>query len=106
MHYISNSICYNNKGYISNKTENIFIEHFFLIPKTKPITAGIIHKPPDQLRFLNILSDGLKAPNILNAEYYILADPHKNFTMSTKKNKNIIKGTKKISSETKKYLEF
>ena len=35
---------------ISNETENIFIE--LLIPKTKPITAGIIYKQPDQLRFL------------------------------------------------------
>ena len=48
-------ICYNTKNGISNETENIFIE--LLIPKTKRITVGIVYKPPDQTRFLEILSD-------------------------------------------------
>ena len=53
--YVTNKICYNNKNCISNEIENIFIE--LLIPKTKPITIGIIYKPPDQTKFLEILSD-------------------------------------------------
>ena len=43
--YVANEICYNTKNCISNKIENIFIE--LLIPKTKPITVGIVYKPPD-----------------------------------------------------------
>ena len=35
--YIRNNICFNN-------TENIFID--LLFPKTKPISIGIIYKPP------------------------------------------------------------
>ena len=50
------------KNCISNEAENIIIE--FLIPKTKPITAGIAYKPPDQIRFLEILSDSLNSLNI------------------------------------------
>ena len=42
--YINNKICYNTKNCISNEKENIFVE--LLIPKTKPITTGIVHKAP------------------------------------------------------------
>ena len=57
MCYISNKIRFNAKNGISNEIKTIFIE--LLIPKTKPITAGIICKPLDQLRFLERLSDSL-----------------------------------------------
>ena len=40
VYYVSNKICFNAKNCISNELENIFIE--LLIPKTKPITIGII----------------------------------------------------------------
>ena len=66
MYYVSNKICFNAKNCISNKIENSFIE--VLIPKTKLITAGIIYKPLDQLRFLETLSDSLNTLNILNEE--------------------------------------
>ena len=70
MYYISNKICFNAKNCISNEIENIFVE--LLIPKTKPITFGIIYKPLDQLRFLETLSDSLSTLNILQEEWYIL----------------------------------
>ena len=68
--YITNSIYYNTKNCISDKLKNIFIE--FLIPKTKPITVRIIYKPPDQTRFLEILSDSLNPLNMLSEEWHIL----------------------------------
>ena len=45
--------CYNTKNCISNEIENIFLE--FPIPKTKPIAVGIVYKPPDQTKFLEML---------------------------------------------------
>ena len=52
----------------------------------------------------------LKTINILNEEWYIPGDLNisisKNCTLFTEKNKNTMKGTNKISSETKRYLEF
>ena len=57
--YVSNKICFNTKHCISNEIKNIFE----LILKTKPITIGIIYKPPDQLRFLETLSDSLNTLN-------------------------------------------
>ena len=57
--YVTNMIFYNNKNCISNEIGNNFIK--LLIPKTKPITVGIIYKPPDWTRFLEILSDSLNS---------------------------------------------
>ena len=68
--YVTNKICYNNKSCISKQIENIFIE--LLIPKTKPITVGIVYKTPDQTRFLEILSDSLDSLNMLSEELHIL----------------------------------
>ena len=48
--YIRSNICFNLKTCLSNNIENIFID--LLFPKTKPITVGVIYKPPDQTRFL------------------------------------------------------
>ena len=47
---------------MSNEIENTFIER--LILKNKPIAIGIICKPLDQLRFLEILLDSLNTLNI------------------------------------------
>ena len=101
--YASNKICFNTTNYISNEIENIFIELF--VSKTKPITAGIIYKLLDQLRFLETLSDSLKTVNILNKEWHILGDLNinlcENGMLIKDNNKNIVKGTNKISLEAK-----
>ena len=106
--YFTNKICYNNKNFISNEIENIFIE--LLILKTKPITIWIIYKPPDQTKFLEILSDSLNSFNMLSEEWHILGDLNKNLyekdSTLGQQNKNIIKSTSRISSEKKKYIEF
>ena len=43
--YIRINICFNLKTCLSNNIENIFID--LLFPKTKPISVGVIYKPPD-----------------------------------------------------------
>ena len=48
--YIRNNICFNQKTCLSNNIENIFID--LLFPKAKPISIGVIYKPPNQTRFL------------------------------------------------------
>ena len=60
------------KNCISNEIENIFAR--LLIPKTKPITVEIVYKPPDQTRFLEILSNSLNTLNIVSREWHILGD--------------------------------
>ena len=61
--YVTNKICCNIKKCISNEIEKIFVE--LLIPKTKPITVGIVYTPPDQTSFLEILSNSLNSFNML-----------------------------------------
>ena len=106
--YVTKRIFYNTKNCISNEIENIFVE--LLIPKTRPITAGIVYKPPDQTRFLEILSNSLNWLNILSKEWHILGDLnislYQNGSTLGEENKNIIKDANKVSSQTKKYLEF
>ena len=70
--YVTNKICYNTKNCVSNEIENIFVG--LLIPKTKPITVGIVYKPPDQTRFLEILSNSLNSLNMLSEEWRILGN--------------------------------
>ena len=50
----------------------MFIE--LLIPKTKSITVGIVYKPPDQTRCLEILSDSSNSFDMLSEEWHILGD--------------------------------
>ena len=105
--YVTNKICYNTKNCILIEIENIFVE--LLIPKTKSITVGIVYKPPDQTRSLDILSNSLNSLNMLSEEKHILRDLninlyHNGSTLGDE-NKNI-KGANKISYETKKYLEL
>ena len=70
--YVTNKFCYNIRNCIANEKENISIE--LLIPKVKPITAGIVYKPPDQTKFLEILSDSSNSLNMLSEEWNILGD--------------------------------
>lgn len=100
MCYVRDSLNYNNKGCISYKIGNIFIE--ILILKTKPITVGgVTYKLSDRLRFLDILSESLNRENILNAERYILEylilDISKDCITFRRKDKNMIKDRDKIS---------
>ena len=75
----------------------------FLFQKHK---FGIIYKPPDQRRFLEILSDSLNLLNMLSKEWHILGDLNVNLYQegSTfgQENKNIIKSANRILSEIKK----
>ena len=105
---ITNKICYSTKNCISNEIENIFAKLHIL--RTKPITVGIVYKPPDQTRFLKILSNSLNLLNMLSEEWHIVGDLninlYQNGSTLGEENKNIIKDTNKVSSKTKKYLEF
>ena len=59
--------------------------------KTKPVIVKVTYKPPDQLRFLEILCNLLNTLKILNEKWYVIRD---------------LSGTNETSSETKKYMEF
>ena len=69
--YIRNNICFNRKNCLSDNIENIFID--LLFPKTKPISVGIIYKPPSQSQFLQQIITEFEALDLDN-EIYVLGD--------------------------------
>ena len=76
------------------------------MPHTKPITVGIIYRPPNQSKFLDIFEENLPKLNTSYREIYFLGDFNINlfengkyvFQKSSSNNKN-------LDSFTKKYHE-
>ena len=70
--YIRSDISYVLKDFFPNVIENIFFE--ILLPKTAPITVGIMYRPPSQTNFLEILIVTFEKIDIDRKEIYILGD--------------------------------
>ena len=70
--YIRNDLSYNTLSIFPREVENIFFA-FFLLPNSKPITAGTIYRLPNQ-SFLEILNDNMNKIDSVNNEIYILDD--------------------------------
>ena len=69
--YIRNNICFNRKNCLSGYIENIFID--LLLPETKPLSVGIIYKPPSQSQFLQQIITEFEVLDLDN-EIYVLGD--------------------------------
>ena len=70
--YIRSDISYVQKDFFPNVIENIFFE--ILLPKTSPITVGIMYRPPSQTNFLEILNMTFEKVDVDKKEIYILGD--------------------------------
>ena len=44
------------------------------LPKTKPITVGIVYRPPNQTNFIKTLNENFAKLDTTNKETYILGD--------------------------------
>ena len=92
--YVKTSMPFNYNGSLSENIENILID--ILLPKSKPVTLGIIYRPPDQSSFIcgfNIALKELASQgnvtyftgdfniNLLFEDHYVL----KNHTQNVKK---------------------
>ena len=51
--YIKNDICFSTKNVLSKKIEVTFVD--LLLPKTKPISVGIVYRPPKDTIFFTII---------------------------------------------------
>ena len=98
--------CYvrNDLSYI--KKQKIFFK--ILLPKTKPITVGIIYRPPNQNNFLQTLNENFAKLDTLKKELYILGDFNINLYQNQNhtgcKNNTLVSAT--VSNDVKNYLEF
>ena len=70
--YIRSDISYVQKHFFPNVIKNIFFE--VLLPKTRPVTVGIMYRPPSQTNFLEILNMTFEKVDIDKKEIYILGD--------------------------------
>ena len=59
--YIRSDISYKLNSFLPNEVENITFD--ILMPHTKPITTGIIYRPPNQSTFLDIFEENLPKLN-------------------------------------------
>ena len=55
--YIRSDISYKLNSLLPNEFENTTVD--ILMPHTKPITVGIIYRPPNQSKFLDIFDENL-----------------------------------------------
>ena len=93
--YIRSDISYKLNSFLPNEIENITFD--ILMPHTKPITVGIIYRPPNQSKFLDIFEENLPKINTSYRESYFLGDFNINlfengkyvFHKSSSNNKNL-----------------
>ena len=65
--YVRNNLNYIKKDFFPEEIENIFFE--MLLLKTKPITGGIIYRPPNQSNFLQTLKENFAKLDTLKKNY-------------------------------------
>ena len=53
--YIEHDICFSTKNILSKNIEVIFVD--LLPPKTKPISVGIVYRPPKDTNFLQLFAE-------------------------------------------------
>ena len=70
--YIRSDISYKLNSVLPNEIKNITFD--ILMPHTKPITVGIIYRPPNQSKFLDIFEENLPKLNTSYREIYFLGD--------------------------------
>lgn len=52
---VRNYLSFTKRNYLTQNTETIFIDIF--LPNTKPMTVDIIHRPPSQTSFWEIVNE-------------------------------------------------
>ena len=70
--YIRADLCFNSRNIFSNSVEHVFFD--LLIPKVKPISIGIFHRPPNVNTFLETLFNDLKHIDLHKNKVYFLGD--------------------------------
>ena len=66
------NITHNWQSSISENIENTVLD--ILLPKSKPITAGIIYRPPNQVDFIDHFNNAIGKLPFQSNEIYLLGD--------------------------------
>ena len=103
--YIKENISFNIINGLSDRIEGIIFD--ILLPKTKALMVGIFYRPPDQINFLELLSQDFENLDFSNRELFFLGD----FNINLYKNGKYILGKSVIAGDpnnflVRKYNEF
>ena len=75
-----NDLSFTKRNYFSYDIENIFRE--MSLPKSKPMTVGIVYRPPSQTSFLETMNEYFCELDTFNKETYILGDSNINLYLN------------------------
>ena len=102
--YIKHDICFSTKNIPSKNIEVILVD--LLLPGTKPISVGIVYRPPKDKNFLQLVAQILNYLNILENEIFVVGDMDVNILQNCGNllEKNVRQIV--INSDVKKYIEF
>ena len=104
--YIRNDLSYTQKSLFPNDIENVFFE--IHLPKTKPITVGIVYRPPNQTNFIKTLNENFAKLDTINKETYILGDFNINLYDNGKyiicKNNTLM--SRSVTNDARNYHQF
>ena len=73
---------FTKRNYFPHDIKTNFIEIF--LPKTEPMTVGIVYPPPSQTRFLETMNEHFYKLHTINKEAYILDDFNINLYLNNK----------------------
>ena len=104
--HVRNDLSYIEKDFFPEEIEIIFFQ--ILLPKTKPISAAIIYRPPNQNNFLQTLNENFAKLDTLRKDLYILSDFNINLCQNRNhagfKSNTLVSVT--VSNDVKNYLQF
>ena len=80
--YVRNDLSFTERNYFPHDIETTFIEIF--LPKTKPMTVGIVYQPLSQANFLDTMNERFYKIDTINKETYVLGDLNINLYLNNK----------------------
>ena len=104
--YIRNYVCYKQKNLFPNDTEYVFFE--LHLPKIKPMTVGVVYRPPNQTNFIKTLNKNFAKLDASNKETYIIGyfniNLYHNGEYIICKNNNLV--LRSVSNDARNYHQF
>ena len=80
--YAKNDLSFTKRNFFLHDIETIFVE--ISLPKSKPMTVGIVYQSPSQTSFLETINENFYKLDTINKETYTLGDFNINLYLNNK----------------------
>ena len=77
-----NDLSFTKRNFFLHDIETIFVE--ISLPKSKPMTVGIVYQSPSQTSFLETINENFYKLDTINKETYALGDFNINLYLNNK----------------------